>query len=212
MFEKAIDTSAPIHELLASRWSGVAFDPSRPVPDSLLLSLAEAARWAPSCFGDQPWRYIICPRDHDADAWQKAFDCLTPGNQSWCAQVPVLVLTCCDTLFQRNDKPNVFADYDSGAASLSMCLQARALGLMSHQMAGFDRERARELFTIPQRYRPVAMMALGYQLPGEAIPEQFREKEFAPRKRNPLAERFFLGSWGKGLGADDGDASRPPDQ
>lgn len=199
MFEKPIDTSAPIHDLLATRWSGVAFDPARPVPADVLLSLAEAARWAPSCFGDQPWRYLICPRDREPDAWRRAFDCLTPGNQAWCAQVPVLVLTCADTHFERNDKPNPYGEYDSGAASLSICLQATALGLMSHQMGGFSKERARERFAIPERYKPVAMMALGYQLPRDHIPEEFQEKEFSDRRRKPLEERFFLGSWGRSL-------------
>lgn len=199
MFEKTIDTCAPIHELIARRWSGVAFDASRQVPHEHLLSLMEAARWAPSSFGDQPWRYLICDRYREEAAWNKAFECLSPGNQTWAAQAPVLLVTCCDTLFTHNGTPNVHGEYDSGAASLSLCLQAAALGLMTHQMAGFSREKARELFAIPERCKPIAMMALGYQLPRDRIPEQFREKEFKPRQRKPLEERFFLGEWGKGL-------------
>ena len=199
MFEKATDTSAPIHELLARRWSGRAYDPERDVTPGILRSICEAGRWAPSCFGDQPWRYLICDRRRDPEAWQKAFDCLTPGNQTWTANAPVLVLTCGDSEFSANGKPNAWSDYDCGAASLSMCLQATALGLMSHQMAGFNKDQARESFAIPDRYRPLAMMSLGYQLPRGEIPEAMQEKEFSPRRRDPLEEHFFLGGWGKGM-------------
>lgn len=199
MFEKPIDTSAPVHELIARRWSGRAYDSSRSLGDEQLLSVLEAARWAPSCFGEQPWRYLICDRARDPGAWDKAFSCLTPGNQSWAADAPILIATCCDTVFSHNGQPNAHAEYDAGAASLSLCLQATALGLMAHQMAGFSRDRMRELFAIPARVTPVAMMTLGYQLAPERIPERLREKELAPRARGPLEERFFLGEWGRGI-------------
>lgn len=199
MISKVIDTSAPIHPLLAQRYSGVSYDPARPVSMADLLTLAEAGRWAPSCFGDQPWRFIICSKTDNEAAWNRAFYCLSETNQAWCQHAPVLILSCSDTLFAHNDKPNAYGPYDTGAAALSICLQAATLGLMTHQMAGFDADKAIEQFAIPERYRPLAMMTVGYQLPESDLPEQFRTRELAPRKRSPLATRFFAGEWDAGL-------------
>lgn len=199
MLEKPIDTTRPIHDLLVQRWSGVAYDPDRDIDKDTRLALAEAARWSPSCFGDQPWRFIFCHRRENPDAWDNAFQCLAEANQTWNRNVPLLILTCHDTRFVRNDKPNGYGAYDSGAAAMSICLEATRHGLMTHQMAGFDPERARELFRIPERYVPKAMMAVGYQLPADRIPEQFRERESTARQRRPLGESFFDGSWGEPL-------------
>jgi nitroreductase len=199
MISKTIDTAVPILPVFASRYSGVSYDSQRPVSHEQLLALTEAARWAPSCFGDQPWRYLICDRFTEPQAWEKAFSCLAEGNQAWCTAVPVLLLSCADSRFARNDKPNRFGAHDTGAASFGMCLQAASMGLMTHQMGGFDAEKISSLFSIPERYQPMAMMAVGYQLPEERLPEQFRDKELAPRARNPLARHFFLGSWETGL-------------
>lgn len=199
MFTKDIDTSARIHDLLAKRWSGVAFDPDRPVERDTIRSLAEAARWAPSCFGDQPWRYIICSKSEHPEGWEKAFACLAEGNQRWARHAPVLLLTCCHTRFTRNERDNYWCEYDSGAASMCLCLQAASLDLMTHQMGGFSADKARELFAIPEAFKPMAMMAVGYQLPRDRIPEEFQEKEFSPRRRDPLSEHFFLGEWDAGM-------------
>jgi nitroreductase len=199
MIGKSIDLSIPIQPLLAERYSGVCYDPARPVSESDLRALAEAARWSPSCFGDQPWRYLICSKPHKPAAWDKAFAALNEKNQQWCQHAPVLVVVCHDTLFVHNDKPNMHAAYDTGAASMSLCVQATALGLMTHQMAGFSADKARELFAIPERYTPIAMMSVGYQLPEENLPEQYRERELKPRARSPLDSRFFGGEWGEGL-------------
>ena len=199
MINKSIDVSAPIQPLLAQRYSGVSYDPGRPVSKADLRAIAEAARWAPSCYGDQPWRYLICSKAENRAAWDKAFACLGDFNQAWCQHAPVLVVICHDTLFVHNDKPNIHASYDTGAASMSMCVQATALGLMTHQMAGFSADKARELFAVPERYKPIAMMAIGYQLDEAQLPAQFRERELKPRTRSPLESRFFGGEWGKGL-------------
>jgi nitroreductase len=199
MIKKLIDTSTPIHPLMADRYSGVSFDSQKPLSLETLRALAEAARWAPSCFGDEPWRFLICSKHHDEAAWQKAFDSLLPGNQGWCQYAPVLVLICTDTLFKHNGTPNNFGPYDTGAAAVSFCLQATALGLMTHQMAGYSPEKARELFAIPERFKTLAMMAVGYQLPESQLPEQFRERELKVRKRHPLASQFFFNGWDQGL-------------
>jgi nitroreductase len=199
MIPKSIDTSVPVLPLFAQRYSGVSFDPERPVAQEDLLALVEAARWAPSCHNDQPWRYIVCDRSRDQAAWDRAFDCLLEKNQLWCRSAPVLVIVCCDTILSKTGAANPFGAYDAGAASLALCLQAASLGLMTHQMGGFVADKARELFGIPERYIPLTMMAIGYQVAADRIPEAFSQRELAPRVRNPLGEHFFAGSWGKGL-------------
>ncbi|MBI2969958.1 MAG: nitroreductase family protein [Gammaproteobacteria bacterium] len=199
MFEKRADTRLPIHDTLSRRWSGRAFDPVRTVSREQLLVLFEAARWAPSCYGDQPWRYVVCNRAEDESAWGRARDCLTAGNQSWARNAPVLMLVAADTLFTDNGTPNRWGAYDAGAASMSLCVQATEMGLMVHQMGGFDAERARSAFGVPARYTPMAMMAVGYQIAESRIPQDLREREHAPRRRRPLEETFFASEWGQAV-------------
>lgn len=193
--QKPAITQQPIHDLIANRWSGRAYDASKPVTKDQLVSLLEAARWAPSCFGDEPWRYVICNKSDNLQAWQSAFDCLVPGNQGWAVNAPVLLLICADTLFGHNDKPNKWAAYDTGAATENLCLQATALGLMAHQMGGFDADQARKTFNVPERFQILAMVTVGYQAAIESVSGEAREREEAPRKRKPLGALFFDGSW-----------------
>ena len=199
MIRKNADTQVVINELISSRWSGRAFDPDREISKTDLTALLEAARWAPSCYGDQPWRFIIFNRLSRPEPWGKAITCLSEGNQSWAKNAPVLMLSIADTLLTVNDKPNRWGAFDTGAACMSMCIQATDLGLMVHQMGGFDSDRARRLFSIPDRYIPMSMMAVGYQLPPEKIPEELRERELADRHRRPLTDNFFEHQWGKGV-------------
>ncbi len=199
MISKAIDTSVPVLPVFAERYSGVSYDPDRIVSPDQILALSEAGRWAPSCFGDQPWRYLICDKATNPAAWNAAWQCLLEKNQAWCKDAPVLIITCCDTLLSKTGAPNSYGPYDTGAASVCMCLQAAAMDLMTHQMAGFVADKARELFEIPARFTPLAMMAVGYQLPEARLQETFRARELAARVRNPLAQNFFAGAWGKGI-------------
>lgn len=193
--QKPAITQQPIHELIANRWSGRAYDASKPVTKDQLVSLLEAARWAPSCFGDQPWRYVVCNKSENLQAWQAAYDCLVPGNQSWAVNAPLLLLICADTLFSHNDKPNKWAPYDTGAATENLCLQATALGLMAHQMGGFDADKARTTFNVPERYQILAMVTVGYQADVESLTGETKERETAARSRKPLNELFFNGQW-----------------
>ena len=195
MLEKKAETSVPIHELLARRWSPRAYDPSRPVTREQLTALLEAGRWAPSCNGDEPWRYLVWDRTRDRLGWQKAFDCLTGSNQAWVKNVPLLMLSCAGSKFAHNDKPNRWAQHDTGMASLSIALQAVALGLIAHQMAGFDADKARAAFRIPDDYTPMAMIAIGYQADPATLAPDIKVKEVAPRKRRALANSFFGSEW-----------------
>jgi len=197
---KAI-TSVPIHDLLARRWSPRAFDPKRPVSRELLKVLLEAGRWAPSCNGDEPWRYLIWDRGRDPQGWQKAYDCLNENNKKWVKNVPLLMLSCAGSTFEATGKPNRWTQHDTGAASVSMALQAVALGLIVHQMGGWDVEKARAAFAIPPEYTPMAMIAVGYQTGPEILDEETKAKELRPRARKPIAERFYEGGWGRGFAA-----------
>jgi len=190
-------TSTPIHDLLARRWSPRAFDAAKPVSREQLASLMEAARWAPSCNGDEPWRYLVWNKADDPAGWQQAFDCLAPGNQAWVKNVPVLFLSCAGSAFSFNQKPNRWAQYDTGASTTSLALQAVALGLAAHQMGGFSADKARDAFGIPADYTPMAMIAVGYQAAPDVLPDDVKAKEVLPRKRRALAECFFGGAWGK---------------
>lgn len=193
--QKLAITSQPIHDLLANRWSGRAYDASQPVTQVQLIRLLEAARWAPSCFGDQPWRFVVCQKAENPAAWQAAFDSLVPGNQAWAINAPVLILVCADTVFSHNEKPNKWGAYDTGAAVENLCLQATALGMMAHQMGGFDAEQARAAFKVPERYQILPMVTVGYAAAIETLSDELKERELAPRQRKPLEALFYNGSW-----------------
>lgn len=195
MFKKKIDTQAPIHDVIAARWSGCAYDPEKKPEPEQVLSLIEAARWAPSCFGDQPWRFIVFDKGRDQAAWQRAFECLVEGNQPWAGRAPLLLLACADSVMSKTGKPNRWGQYDTGAAVENLCLQATAMGLMAHQMGGFDADRARLEFKIPPQFAPMAMITVGYQLAEASIPDAMKEREYADRARNPVNHNFFSGDW-----------------
>ena len=161
------------------------------------MSILEAGRWAPSSSNEQPWRYLVFDRS-DPEALVKAHDCLSSGN-AWAKAAPVLMLSVAKLTYTRNGKPNRHAGHDTGAASISMALQATALGLWLHQMGGYDPEKARANFGIPDDFDPMAMIALGYMLPETEIPPEILLRDQAPRVRNPVAAMAFRGQWGAGL-------------
>ena len=196
MFDKKAKTSVQVNDLIARRWSGRAYDPDRQVSSEQVMALVEAARWSPSCFGDQPWRYIVCDRKSNETAWNNAYSCLSEGNQTWAKNAPVLMLSIADSIMSRTGKPNRWGQHDTGAASMSLCIQATELGLMVHQMGGFDVDKSRDLFSVPEQYTPMAMMTIGYQLPLENIDGELKEREIAGRSRKPLNMNFFEGTWG----------------
>lgn len=191
---EATRVSLELHELLQKRWSPVAFAP-RAVEPEKLRSLFEAARWAPSSFNEQPWVYIVATTDEPED-FARLLGCLVEGNRAWAQFAPVLMLSVAKLNFALNDKPNRHALHDVGAASANLTLQATALGLFVHQMAGYDVEKARREFSIPEGYEPGAAMALGYLGDDAGLPEKLRGRNAAARKRKAASEFVFAGSWG----------------
>ena len=195
MTDRRAITQVPVHDIIAQRWSGRAFDAHKPVSREHTIALLEAARWAPSCFGDEPWGFIVWDKNTDAAAWQKAFSCLGEFNQQWVKNPPVLLLSTASAVFSENGKPNRWSQYDTGAAAENLSLQATALGLMAHQMGGFDADRARQTFNIPAQYECMAMIAVGYTAAPETLTEDMKLRELAQRKRRPLQECFFENVW-----------------
>ncbi|ADI15745.1 nitroreductase family protein [Truepera radiovictrix] len=191
----------PLTDLLARRWSPRAFAET-PVEPEKLASVLEAARWAPSSSNLQPWRFLVTRRKTDAFDALRA--CLARGNQSWTERVPVLILTLADTLLPaKGDKPaaeHAYALHDVGLAVANLTVQATALGLFVHQMAGFRPDEARAAFGIPETFRPVTVLALGYLGDPAALPAELQERERAPRRRKPLRELVFEGAWGEAAG------------
>lgn len=194
---KTARTAYPISALIAERWSPRAFAET-PVADAELGSVLEAARWAASCFNDQPWRFFVGRRGA-GDTWQLLFDTLVPGNQAWCARVPVLMLSVAVGEFRHNGEVNRHAQHDVGMASTQLALQASSMGLAAHFMAGFDRQRARDSLAIPEGREPMAMIALGHPDLPDVLDEKLRARELAPRQRLGLDEIAFAGAWGERL-------------
>lgn len=186
---------APInHEILsvlAGRWSSRAIDPDRPVPSHQVARLLEAARWAPSSGNVQPWRYLVFD-DSVPEAREQARGCLRRGN-AWAQRAPVLLLSLVARWWPDSTDPNPSALHDVGAASMSLCLQAAADGLVAHQMAGFDRQMARERFAVPDGTDPVAFIAVGHPGRADLLDERRRDREQAPRRRRPISQTAFVG-------------------
>lgn len=193
--EKPAQTEFPIHDLLARRWSPRAFD-ERPVEFGTLRALFEAARWAPSSNNEQPWRFIVASKTDQQAEWNRLFDCLMEGNQRWAVHAPVLMLSIARVNFEDDGTPNRHAFHDTGLAAENLVLQATASGLVAHQMAGFDVEKARGDLKIPSGYEPVAMIAVGYPGDPAVLSERLRERELQPRSRRPIREWTFFGQWG----------------
>jgi len=187
----AVDGVLPaFHE----RWSARAFA-DREVSAGDLKRVFEAARWAASSRNEQPWRYFVGRRG--SETHQKIYSALAPANQVWAGAAPVLILGVANTKFAHNGSENRVALYDLGAATSYLTLQAAALGLTSHQMAGFDEKKALEVFAIPDGYTAGAVVALGYQGEPSALGNQhLLEMETSPRTRKPLNE-FVLSAWGE---------------
>lgn len=199
MQQKSAATCVKVHEIIENRWSPRAFDANKSINHADLLALLEAARWTASCFNDQPWRFVVCDKNTDKTGWENAFAILADRNKLWAKNAPVLMLSVAMENFNHNGKPNRWAIYDTGAAAASLALQATALGLVVHQMGGFDVEKARAVFNLPDDCTPMAMMAVGYQAEVEVLDEDFKTAELAARSRATIQQRFYAGQWGRAV-------------
>jgi nitroreductase len=191
--EKHAETAYPVHELIAARWSPRAFA-DRPVEPETLGSLLEAVRWAPSSFNEQPWSLLVARAD-DREGFERLAACLKDTN-AWAKRAPVLMLAVATDAFDATGLPNRHAWHDVGLALGHLALQAEALGLSVHFLAGFDPERARTKLDIPAGHEQVTMFALGYRGDPGSLSEPLRERELAKRRRKELRSFVFGASWG----------------
>lgn len=186
------ETSVPVHPLIAARWSPRALDPAGEVADQQLRAVLEAARWAPSHGNTQPARFLVGRRGDETHA--RLFELLSTRNKGWAHAAAVLVLACAAT---ENEKGRVqMAEYGVGLAAANLVLQAVAEGLVAHQMAGFNKEGAKLVFSLPVDVEPQVVIALGRLGAPDLLDEERRAKELAPRRRKPLSEIAFTGEWG----------------
>jgi len=173
------------------RWSPRSFEPN-PIDEKDLLSLFEAARWAPSCFNEQPWVFVYAKSEKDKINFQNI---LNEGNQIWAINAPVLVAVFSKRHFEKNGKENRWSDFDCGAAWMSITLQALSLGIYCHGMAGYDPQKAYATCNVdPLKFNSVCMIALGKIGPPEKLPEPVRSREF-PSDRKELKKVVFEGSF-----------------
>lgn len=187
-------TSVPIHPLLAERWSSRAFS-DEPVSRDILLSLFEAARWSPSCFNEQSWRFIVATRD-TPDAHAQLAACFTPSNQRWCRAAWVLMVALAIDTFAADGSLNRMAHYDVGQAVQNTTVQASAHGLNVRQAAGIDLAQIRALYKVPDTATILCAVAIGYPGDSDALVPPLNERERQPRTRRPLSDLFFADEFG----------------
>lgn len=193
MAEKTASPDYPIHEPLAARWSPYAFE-DRLVPEADVRSLFEAARWAPSSFNEQPWRYLVATQD-DPEPFQRLLSCLVEGNQIWAKAAPVLALGVVSLRFALNAQDNRAAVHDLGLAAGNLLVEATVRGLFVHQMIGILPDQAREIYGIPEGFEAWTGLAIGYKGDPTSLPARLRERDLAPRQRKHLREFVFSERW-----------------
>ena len=174
----------PIEELFLARWSPRAMT-GEPLSHGEIHTLFEAARWAPSTYNEQEWRFLYARRD--TPQWNTFFELLVEGNQEWCRNAAILVVILAHKVFSRNGKPNPVHLFDVGAAYENIALQGTAMGLVVHAMQGFDFAKAHAALNVPEDYAVAAMFAAGRPAEPDTLPEALRERE-KPSDRKPLAE------------------------
>ena len=194
---KRPDLEYELHELLRQRWSPRAFR-AQPLPSGAPQQLMEAARWAASSSNQQPWRFVWTLRE-DASFGQ-VVECLSPGNRPWAQGAAALVCAIAAVQPPGQARPNRHAWYDLGQAVSQLSLQAAAMGLAIHQMAGFDPVAAQQLLQVPAGFEPATMLAVGALGEPELLPEPYRERELtAPRQRVLQSDFACHGQWGQSM-------------
>lgn len=168
--------------IITTRFSARAMA-GKPVSHDTLMALVEAASFAPSCFNEQPWRFLVAKGERK----EKLCAVLTPQNQEWACRAPALMLLCAKKTFTQGGKPNFWHLSDAGCALGFLMLEAERRGLTAHPMAGFDRKKARETFDIPDDLEVVAAVAVGYPGDLELLSERNQERNH-PAARRPVGE------------------------
>jgi nitroreductase len=187
--KKARQPTFPINPLLLDRWSPRSMT-GEEMDDDTMMSLFEAARWAPSSYNNQPWRFIYAKRN--TQYWNRIFDLVAEPNKVWAKNAALIVVVVSNKHFDINGKYSITHQYDAGAAWENLALEASTRGLVAHGMQGFDYERARADLGIPDSFDVMAMIAIGKRGPKENLPKNLQEKE-VPNGRKPLREIVMEG-------------------
>jgi len=177
--------------LIKTRWSSRALS-SEKIPREEIMALVEAARYAPSCFNEQPWHFIIADTD---DAHAKMVNVLSDWNKSWAAKAPVLIALCAQKNYAATGKENFWHQFDTGTAWGYFTLEAESRGFITHGMAGVDRDAAAKAFDLPPEYEVIAAVALGKPGNAEELPDSIRERE-KPGTRKDSSEICSFGKFG----------------
>ena len=180
-----------INSIFVNRWSPRSMT-GESINDETLMSLFEAARWAPSSYNNQPWRFLYAKKD--TSSWNVFFNLLLEGNKVWAKDAAVLVVVISRKNFEHNEKPSITHQFDAGAAWENLALEASTREIVTHGMQGFDYEKAREQLRIPFNYNIMAMIAIGIKGPRENLPPNLQEKEF-PNHRKELSEIVMEGAF-----------------
>ncbi len=193
--EKEIRDARPdehgINPLILKRWSPRSFQ-TKPVSEEDLLGLLEAARWAPSCFNEQPWRFLVARKPEDL---LRMRSCLAEHNRTWADRAPVLLTVISSPIFALDKRPNRWNAFDSGAAWGYLALEAARRGLVAHAMGGFSQKKIRELFRVPEDWGVHTVVAVGYRAPREQLPQELQEREH-PSTRRALQDIWREGTFG----------------
>ncbi len=193
--DKTAAASHHISEIIAKRWSPRAFL-SKPIEQDKIMSLFEAARWAPSAYNEQPWRFITATSD-DSYQYTKMLSCLVDANQAWAKNAPLLIILVVKKNFDFNGKPNRWAMHDCGLALENLLLQTVELGLAAHPMAGFSVDAVKNGYSVPDEYEPLTAIAVGYPGEPDMLEGELAERERDQRVRKELSDLVFNGKWGK---------------
>ena len=168
----------------------------KPIPNNIIKNAIESARWAPSAFNEQPWRFIIGNKHQNPDTYNKILQSLNEWNQRWAKNAPVLILQVGKTFYDLDGRNNEYFLYDCGQATAMLVLQLTKHEVFTHQMAGFDKKIAKELLNIPEKYEPIVVIAAGFQGDIEILPEDLKEIE--NKKRERLGhEKIAMSEWDK---------------
>ena len=195
--EKLAETKYPVSELIKRRWSPRAFI-DKNIETEKIFSLFEAARWAPSAFNEQPWRFIVATKA-DPEAYAKMLSCLVEQNQEWAKKAPMLFILVVKKLFEYNGKPNRWAMHDGGLALENILLEAVNLGLAAHPMAGFSVDDVKKIYSVPDDYEPLVAVAVGYAGSPDLLEGELKERELEDRDRKPVSDLAFRDIWGKSI-------------
>ncbi len=174
-----------IHPLIQKRWSPRAFS-GEEISREVISEIFEAASWAASAMNEQPWQYIYATKG--SEGYKKLWDLLSPGNQPWTKQAPVIFVALQRNTFAVNGSPNPWASHDVGMANAHLLLQAASKNVYGHLMAGFDGEKLKEEFNLLEDISPVCMGVLGYLGNPDSLYEPYKTRELENRTRKSLSE------------------------